>query len=204
MDLANLIATYKGTRSYEQVARDCGEGVTGARIHQLATRSLRTFPEPATMARLARGLSVPVREVLLAAARSLGMNLPTGYDTDSMTLAGVANLPTAAREAIANVAREMVRLHEIQRAGEGSGQQPAATKQARDDAGRIETDDVDRWDRRAAPLRSAGYTERAVTDALGPRPVDARPGEGAGEVARGASHNDAGHGVDDRRRRLTS
>lgn len=203
MDLGELILSRKGSRSYDRLARDCGGDLTAARVHQLATAHMRRFPGPDVMTNLARGLSVSPREVVLAAARSLGMNLPSGYDTDSMTLAGVATLPSSAREAIANVAREMVRLHETQRAGEGSGQQPAAKTQAREDTGRTDapspSQEQEVWDRRAAPLRAAGYTERAVRDTLGVRPLD-RAGESGGAVA----HDVAGHGESDRRQRRTS
>lgn len=62
-----------------------------------------------------------------------------------------------------------------------------------------------RWDRRAAPLRAAGYTDRAVEDALGgPRPSDPHPGDGPGEVDSGTGHITAGHeGSDSRRRRMS-
>lgn len=68
--------------------------------------------------------------------------------------------------------------------------------QARDDTGLT----AETWDRRAAPLRAAGFTDRAIVDTLGGRPSEGR----AGEVDRGPGHNVAGHGPVDRRQRRTS
>lgn len=141
-----------------------------------------------------------------ALARRMGTSPQT---LDSWKNRGVRSLPS--RELLEALAKETRTPYPVvleaalrdtdylPKEGDRSGD-TAATKQARDDAGLT----VELWDQRAAPLRAAGYTERAIVDALGTRPVDDRLGEGAGEVAGGASHNDAGHGVDDRRRRLTS
>lgn len=67
--------------------------------------------------------------------------------------------------------------------------------EARDDAGLT----GEMWDRRAEPLRAAGYTDRAIVDTLGPRPATL-----PGEVAGGADHNTAGHSAGDRRQQRTS
>lgn len=207
MNLGELILSRKGSRSYERLARDCGGDLTATRLHQLATAHMRRFPGPDMMTNLARGLSVSPREVVLAAARTVGMDLPSGYDTDSMTLAGVATLPSSAREAIANVAREMVRLHETQRAGEGSGQQPAAKIQAREDTGRTTETEIatesrpwspltaGQWDEVAADLRRRGLADRTIVAQLGVRPVDTH----AGEVHGVSSGDVAGHTGESRR-----
>lgn len=195
MDLSALITTHKGTRSYERLSRDCGGGVSAVRLNQLVRLPIKNFPDPATMTHLARGLTVPVREVLLATARSVGMNLPTGYDTDSLTLAGVADLPTTAREAIANVAREMVRLYEGSATREdvtGNAEHPAPIDAARVDAGRTAVPaELSReqvvWDQRAAELQARQarpLSDAEVISTLGPRP---------GEVEHGRSSDVAGH-----------
>lgn len=75
MDLARLISAHKGTRSYEQLAKDCGGGLTSQRLQQIGTATLKEFPQPRTMAALARGLRVPVGEVVLATAESLGLDV---------------------------------------------------------------------------------------------------------------------------------
>lgn len=75
MNLSELIETHKGRRSYPDLARDCGGKVTGKRIQQLVRDSIKNFPDPPTLAALAKGLRVPQRAVVLAAAESLGLQV---------------------------------------------------------------------------------------------------------------------------------
>lgn len=85
MDLAQLITATKGDRSYESLAR-AGGGVPGAkRWHQLATLPIRNFPDPPTVRALSRALGVTETTVVLAAARSLGLEV-SGSDNDLATL----------------------------------------------------------------------------------------------------------------------
>lgn len=79
MNLAELIRSTKGDRSYEQLARDCGGRPTSQRLQQIATTQLKAFPDGETILNLSRGLAVEVRTVVLAAAASLG--LPVGGST---------------------------------------------------------------------------------------------------------------------------
>lgn len=113
-DLASLIRQHKGTRSYEDLARDGGRIIGRGRYHQLETEALKAFPKPATIEGVARALTLPVSEVVLACARSLGVPVPAGYGPDTMTLGGVGHLPDSTREVIADVAREFIRLVEHQ------------------------------------------------------------------------------------------
>lgn len=92
MNLSELIETHKGRRSYPELARDCGNNPSAKRLQQLVRDEIRAFPDPATMASLARGLRVPQREVVLAAAESLGLDVQTA----SPRLVNL--LPAATRE----------------------------------------------------------------------------------------------------------
>lgn len=78
MNLQDLIAERKAGRSYEQLSRDCGGAPTAARLQQIATTPLRSFPDPDTIRSLATGLRVPQRAVLTASAESLGLDVAAG------------------------------------------------------------------------------------------------------------------------------
>ena len=73
MKLSELLNERKGDRSYEALERDCGGVPKAARLQQIATKPPKTFPDPDSIRGLARGLRVPERVVLAAAAESLGL-----------------------------------------------------------------------------------------------------------------------------------
>lgn len=75
MNLSQLIETHKGRRSYPELARDCGGVPSPKRLQQLVREPIKNFPDPPTVAALARGLRVPQREVILSAAESLGLEV---------------------------------------------------------------------------------------------------------------------------------
>ncbi|WP_193613119.1 hypothetical protein [Nocardioides lijunqiniae] len=75
MDLSELIDTHKGRRTYPELSRDCGGTPSGKRLQQLVKDPIKNFPDPPTMKALARGLRVPERAVVLAAAQSLGLEV---------------------------------------------------------------------------------------------------------------------------------
>lgn len=126
-DLAGLIAGAKGDRSYDQISRACGGKPTPERLHQLATSPIKNFPGPDTIAALARGLDRSVTDVVAAASRSLGLDVHLGDDHKALTLATAGVLPVAAQEALREVARQMLALHQFgQRAEESDGSGDAA------------------------------------------------------------------------------
>lgn len=75
MNLSELIETHKGRRSYPELARECGGVPSSKRLQQLVREPIKNFPDPPTVAALARGLRVPQREVILSAAESLGLEV---------------------------------------------------------------------------------------------------------------------------------
>lgn len=77
MDLSALIDVHRGGRSYAELARDCGGSPTDKRLQQLVRDPIKNFPDPATIAALARGLRVTQAVVVLAAAESLGLDVRT-------------------------------------------------------------------------------------------------------------------------------
>lgn len=75
MNLADLITAHKGARSYVKLEEACGGSPKAARLQQLAAGPPKNFPDPSTIAALARGLRVPATTVVLAAAESLGIDV---------------------------------------------------------------------------------------------------------------------------------
>lgn len=75
--LATLVLDHKGDRSYERLSRDCGGEPTGKRLQQIATNPIKTFPDAETIQGVAQGLGVSVTDVVLASARSLGLQVRT-------------------------------------------------------------------------------------------------------------------------------
>ena len=103
-DLRELIAGTKGERSYEALSRDCGGVPTSKRLHQLATTTLKNFPDPPTIEGLARGLGVTVTEIVLASARSLGLSVRDLSDVASIDPTGLTDEQT---DAVRHVVRAM-------------------------------------------------------------------------------------------------
>lgn len=73
MDIAALIRTTKGDRTYDQIAVDCGDEPSSKRLQQIATSPPKEFPKPETVRALARGLRVSERQIVLAWSESLGI-----------------------------------------------------------------------------------------------------------------------------------
>lgn len=90
MDLAQLIAAAKGERSYDDLARAAGAVIGRQRWQQLATQKLKRFPDPDTIAAIARGLVVSPTEVVLASARSLGIRVADAGSSLSIETVGLS------------------------------------------------------------------------------------------------------------------
>lgn len=118
--LQALVADRKGDRSYEQLAALSDGRLSRARIQQIATREMKAFPDAATLAGLAQALDVPVQEVVLATARSLGLEVRGGSSGDALLVPGGRRLSTPAQEALLTLARE------LSKAGARDGEREAA------------------------------------------------------------------------------
>lgn len=107
-NLAALINLRKGDRSYERLSRDCGGNPSRARLQQIATGELKEFPDPETIQCLSRGLGATVTDIILASARSLGLNVAIG-DPEALVVAGAGALDPSAQDVILGVARELLK-----------------------------------------------------------------------------------------------
>ncbi|QTJ65019.1 hypothetical protein HYG77_04990 [Rhodococcus sp. ZPP] len=110
LNLAALIADRKGTRSYDRLAEDCGGTPSSGRLHQMATRPLKNFPDPDSIRGMANGLGVTVTDIVMAAARSLDLPVYTGNDPSALSIGGAGTLPDSAKETLTTVAREFIKL----------------------------------------------------------------------------------------------
>lgn len=154
--LQALVADRKGDRSYEQLAALSDGRLSRARIQQIATREMKAFPDAATLAGLAQALDVPVQEVVLATARSLGLEVRGGSSGDALLVPGGRRLSTPAQEALLTLARELskagARDGEREAAGvERDAQQDGVTNRSR---GRIQSLDDARSSQRQPRLLS--------------------------------------------------
>lgn len=76
MTLGQLIAAYRGDVSYERLARRAekhGYDISATMIHVLATKPLTNIPRVETIHAIAAALGIEPREVLDAAAESVGL-----------------------------------------------------------------------------------------------------------------------------------
>lgn len=127
--LAELILDTKDRNeySYESLAKACG-GVPGAgRLHQLATKEQKTFPDPETINGLARGCKVAPLEVIKAAARSLGLSVSDGA-TDNVHIHGYDLLPGKLKSTIQDLGEQVAEL--ARKAGDGSEHSATSNRQA--------------------------------------------------------------------------
>lgn len=109
--LTALILQKKGDRSYDRLSEDCGGVPSSGRLHQMATRPLKNFPDPPSIEGLAQGLGVTVTEVVLASARELGLNVWSGIDPDALIIGRAGLLPDSAKQVVTALARDLLRLH---------------------------------------------------------------------------------------------
>lgn len=85
--LADLIAAYRGTRQYRDLAREAGGSPSAPRWHDYATKN--KTPEPDKVPAVAKALGVPVTEVWTAIGVTEGLDLTAAVPTSPL----VAGLP---------------------------------------------------------------------------------------------------------------
>lgn len=115
--LASLISRRRGSRTYVELSKDCGEKPTHKALQQMVTRRLKNFPDPDTIRGLARGLNVLESNVVDVCALEVGLKV--GIDVeDSLVLAHARRLPASAQDVLASMARELLKLHGLAEAAD--------------------------------------------------------------------------------------
>ncbi|MFJ2618204.1 hypothetical protein [Glutamicibacter sp. NPDC087344] len=95
--------------SYAALSKLCGGKPTAARLQQYVTDSLKNFPDPESIRNLAKGTGVSTREIILASARSLGLNIESD-PMDLIFIDGISTLPKTAADSLRSIGRELVNL----------------------------------------------------------------------------------------------
>ena len=102
--IQRMVLDNKGDRSLERLSKDCGGRPTAAGLQKMTTNELKAFPDVETIRGLSRGLNVPVRDVVLACARSVGLEV--GQDADDvLPLIGAKRLPLESQQLLASISR---------------------------------------------------------------------------------------------------
>lgn len=113
--LSELIIEYRGGRSNVALSADC-EGIpSDKRIHQIIHKPINNFPDPETIRGLSRGLRTSEEAVVMAAARSLGLDVSAQNSRD-LTLDRAGELPLTSQNALRTMSAELIRLNKDARA----------------------------------------------------------------------------------------
>lgn len=93
-DLARLIMDAKSARdmSYDDLAKACGGVPARQRLFQMASVPIKSFPGADSIEGLSRGLGISITEVIMACARSVGLNV-RGNDVDTIHISGLSRYP---------------------------------------------------------------------------------------------------------------
>ena len=110
--LEALLLNRKGDRTWDEVARDCGNLITGKRLQQMGgSKPIKNFPDPPTVKGLARGLNSTVTEILVACARSLGLRAEDPV-AGALVLNGAGTLPESSKDLLRSMSSELQFLNE--------------------------------------------------------------------------------------------
>ncbi|MCH6470981.1 hypothetical protein [Sinomonas terrae] len=110
-DLGALLADAKAARgwSFEAMSRACGGVPTGKRLFQLINSPLKNFPDPDTIRGLQKATGASATELVMAAARSLGLDV-TEADPDALHVPGISGASDTARQALLEIGWEISAL----------------------------------------------------------------------------------------------
>lgn len=109
--LQAMILERKGRRSYDRLSKDCDGMPKANQLQKMATAGMNEFPSAATIRGLSRGLNVSVSQVVMAAARTVGLPVSDGGEPDELVLQGAGALPPEAQELLVSMARQLLAAH---------------------------------------------------------------------------------------------
>lgn len=106
-----MVSSVKEARgyTYDALAKACGGVPARQRLFQLINAPLKNFPDPETIRGLSLGTGYSVTDIIMAAARSLGLSV-RDTDPDSVRISGLNALPASTREAYLHLGRELTGL----------------------------------------------------------------------------------------------
>ena len=109
--IQRLLLDRKGDRSFERLSKDCGGRPGAAALQKMSSNELKGFPDVDTVRGLSRGLNVPVRDVLLACARSVGLDIASDAD-QVLPIVGGKNLTPEHQDLVLSVARTLLDMED--------------------------------------------------------------------------------------------
>lgn len=129
-----LIRRTRGDRSYATLEADSGGSPGRQRWQQIATSPQQNFPDPTTIRTMARVLGVPETTVVLAAARSAGLDVSQpGGPLAELLPPGSTRLTERQMAAVLTVIRAMIEPDEtaaaLRRAADRAAKQNAKDRE---------------------------------------------------------------------------
>ncbi|MGO4297136.1 hypothetical protein [Glutamicibacter sp. MCAF14] len=103
-----LVLRLKADKSYDTIEKLAGGAPTSRSLQKLATKGFTRMPDPETFQGLSRALNVSQRDLVLAAARTLGIYIEAENPSD-LTLIGAGRLPNESQELLRSTSRELQR-----------------------------------------------------------------------------------------------
>lgn len=109
--LQQLVLRLKGDRSYDALEKAAGGTPTSRALQKLVSNGFTRMPAPETFRGLSRALNVSQRELVLAAARTLGIDIEAENPSD-LLLIGAGRLPQESQDLLTSTSRELQRWME--------------------------------------------------------------------------------------------
>lgn len=109
--LQELVLRLKGDRSYDAIEKAAGGIPTSRALQKLVNNGFTRMPAPETFRGLSRALNISQRELVLAAARTLGFDIEAENPSD-LLLVGAGRLPQASQDLLVSTSRELQRWME--------------------------------------------------------------------------------------------
>lgn len=106
--LQELVLRLKGDRSYDALEKAAGGIPTSRALQKLVNNGFTRMPNPETFRGLSRALNVSQRELVLAAARTLGIDIEAENPND-LLLIGEGRLPQKSQDLLTSTSRELQR-----------------------------------------------------------------------------------------------
>lgn len=106
--LQELVLRLKGDRSYDALEKAAGGIPTSRALQKLVNNGFTRMPNPETFRGLSRALNVSQRELVLAAARTLGIDIEAENPND-LLLIGAGRLPQKSQDLLTSTSRELQR-----------------------------------------------------------------------------------------------
>lgn len=105
-DFQTLVQTLKGDRSYEAISKLAGGKPNAKSLQKLIQHGFTRFPDQETFEGLSIALNVRKRDLVLAAARTIGIDV-SDDDQRDLVLIGAKRLPQDSQDLLTAMSREM-------------------------------------------------------------------------------------------------